>query len=193
VERVFGGDVAGSPRTRDVVLVRAAELFADRGFAGTTVTEIGAACGISGPALYKHFPSKYALLQRLLIDISKQLAEGGQAVVDTATDPRSALRSLVEFHADFALAEPNTIRVQDRDLTTLREADQHEVRRLQRQYAELWVSMLVRARAVAEDTARLRVHATFGLLNSTPYMSARSVLRSEFVAMALRALGADPV
>jgi AcrR family transcriptional regulator len=164
-------------------------LFAERGFAGTTVADIGAACGISGPALYKHFASKYALLQRLLVDISAQLADGGQAVVDAAADPSAALRALVEFHTDFALAEPTTIRVQDRDLTTLRDADRRQVRRLQRQYAELWVEALCRARpSLARDTARLRVHATFGLLNSTPYVTRGRALRGEFVAMALRSL-----
>jgi AcrR family transcriptional regulator len=181
--------VTTGPRTRDVVLVRAAALFAERGFAGTTVADIGAACGISGPALYKHFASKYALLQRLLVDISAQLADGGRAVVEAVPDPSAALRALVEFHADFALAEPTTIRVQDRDLTTLREADRRQVRRLQRRYAELWVDTLCRVRpSLARDTARLRVHATFGLLNSTPYLATSSALRGEFIAMALRAL-----
>jgi AcrR family transcriptional regulator len=184
--------VTTGPRTRDVVLVRAAALFAERGYAGTTVGDIGAACGVSGPALYKHFASKYALLQRLLVDISVQLADGGRAVVDAATDPSAAMRGLVEFHADFALAETTTIRVQDRDLSTLRDADRRQVRRLQREYAELWVDTLCRATpSLARDTARLRVHATFGLLNSTPYVSRGRALRGEFVAMALRALGSE--
>ena len=45
---------------RQQIIDTAAELFAERGFHGVSVNDIGAACGISGPALYKHFPSKQA-------------------------------------------------------------------------------------------------------------------------------------
>lgn len=176
-------------RTRDVVLARAAALFAERGFGGTTVADIGAASGISGPALYKHFDSKYAVLRLLLVDISEQLAQGGQAVVDAAPDARSALGALVEFHVDFALAEPDVIRVQDRDLGTLREADRRVVRRLQRRYAELWVEVVRYIDpSVPEKVARMRVHVTFGLMNSTPYVSMPRTLRRDLIETALRAL-----
>ena len=39
---------------RKQILDTAAELFAERGFHGVSVHDIGAACGISGPALYNH-------------------------------------------------------------------------------------------------------------------------------------------
>ena len=47
---------------RTQILAVAAELFAERGFHGVSVGELGAACGISGPALYRHFPSTDAML-----------------------------------------------------------------------------------------------------------------------------------
>lgn len=178
-------------RTRDLVLARSAELFADRGFGGTTVSDIGAAIGISGPALYKHFDSKYAVLHRLLVDISEQLALGGRAVVDSAPDASAALNGLVAFHVDFALAEPDVIRVQDRDLGTLREADRRQVRALQRQYAELWVDVLRQIDpSIPEKVARMRVQVTFGLMNSTPYVTVPRTLRRDLIATAMRALGA---
>ena len=65
--------MADAPRTRDLMLREAARLFAERGFRGTSVADLGTACGISGPALYKHFPNKQAILARLLVDISQQL------------------------------------------------------------------------------------------------------------------------
>lgn len=173
------------------MLREAARLFAERGYVGVPVTDIGNACGISGPAVYKHFPSKYALLARLLVDISEQLYDGGRAVVAATADPAAALVGLVEFHTDFALAEPDVIRVQDRDLESLEAEDLHHVRRLQRRYVELWVGILQQLdRALPADIARTRAHAVFGLLNSTPH-SARTgtAPRAELMAMALRALG----
>lgn len=176
------------------MLREAARLFAERGYVGVPVTDIGSACGISGPAVYKHFPSKYALLARLLVDISEQLFDGGSAVVAANDDPAEALVGLVEFHTDFALAERDVIRVQDRDLESLEADDLRHVRRLQRRYVELWVDILRRLEpSLSADVARTRAHAVFGLLNSTPH-SARTIAnpRAELVAMALRALGHGP-
>jgi AcrR family transcriptional regulator len=184
---------AVAPRTRDIMLREAARLFAERGYVGVPVTDIGNACGISGPAVYKHFASKYELLARLLVDISEQLFEGGNAVVAAKDDPAATLVGLVEFHPDFALAEPDVIRVQDRDLESLEADDLRHVRRLQRRYVELWVDVLRRLQPeLPADVARTRAHAVFGLLNSTPH-SARTVAdpRAELIAMALRALGHD--
>ena len=53
---------------------------------------------------------------------------------------------LVAFHTDFALEEPDLIRVQDRDLSSLSELDARRVRRLQRDYVELWVGRAAPAR-----------------------------------------------
>ena len=179
-----------APRTSDVMLREAARLFAERGFRGTSVEDIGAACGVSGPAVYKHFAGKDAILARLLVDISAQLVEGGQQVVADEPDAGRALEQLVEFHTDFALGERDVIRVQDRDLPSLNERDRSRVRRLQRTYVELWTSVLQRLDpSLPVETARLRAHAVFGLLNSTPHSArGREEARRQLVGMALRAL-----
>ena len=180
---------AVAPRTRDVMLRQAARLFAERGFRGTSVEDIGAACGVSGPAVYKHFAGKDAILARLLVDISEQLLEGGRQRAADA-DPVTALERLVEFHTEFALGEPDVIRVQDRDLPSLNERDRARVRRLQRSYVELWSEVLRRLDPdLPAETARLRAHAVFGLLNSTPHSArGRDEARRQLTAMALRAL-----
>jgi len=172
------------------VLQHAAQLFAARGFGGTSVDDIGTACGISGPAVYKHFSSKDAILSRLLVDISEQLLAGGEQVAQEESEPAAALARLVRFHADFALAEPDLIRVQDRDLASLNDRDRSRVRRLQRAYVELWTRVLVQCEPDLPDgDARLRVQAVFGLLNSTPHSARhRTEARRQLVPMALRAL-----
>ena len=177
--------------TREALLRAAAGLFAERGFRGTSVEEIGAACGVSGPAVYKHFTSKLDLLARLLVGISERLLSGGQAVVAAAGDePLEALGGLVEAHADFALRDPDLIRIQGRDLGSLSEIDRRQVRRLQRAYVELWADVLCRLEPdLPPAVARLRAHAVLGLLNSTPYSGAgRAEARRELVRMAHAAL-----
>src|SRR3954453_6563962 len=89
---------------RDQILREAARLFAERGFHGVGVDEIGAAVGISGPGLYRHFPGKDAMLAELLVGISGQPLTGGKRRVSEAGgDSEALLDSLIEGHIDFAL------------------------------------------------------------------------------------------
>ena len=88
----------------------------------------------------------------------------------TPTAPRRRCAGLVAFHVDFALSNPDVIRVQDQDFSNLAEDDQAEVRTLQRNYVELWVEVLAGLHAGTEAAElRMRAHATFGLINSTPH------------------------
>lgn len=57
------------PRGRKAEIVSAAaELFATRGFAATGMDDIGAQVGISGPAIYRHFKNKDALLASVALE-----------------------------------------------------------------------------------------------------------------------------
>ena len=171
----------------------AARLVATSGFHGVTIEDIGAACGISGPAVYRHFPSKDALLADLLVGISEHLLAGGRREATSGGGAGDALRRLIAFHLDFSLGHPDLIRVQDRDLANLGEAGRR-VRRLQRSYVDVWVGVLLDAVPGLEPaTARARAHATFGLLNSTPHSAtglADDVIRALLTDMALAALTA---
>ncbi len=155
---------------REEILEIAAGLFARRGFHGVSVADLGAACGISGPALYKHFNSKDAILAEMLTSISQQLLDEGRARVAKADDPRTAVAALVEWHISFALANRALIVVQDRDWSSLPAQAQQEVRALQREYVDVWANQLRQVHAgLGLDRARAMAHVSFGLLNSTPH------------------------
>jgi AcrR family transcriptional regulator len=181
---------------RRLQLLSAAErLFAERGFLAVRLEDIGAAAGVSGPAIYRHFPNKESLLVELLVGISARLLAGARAVTAGNSDAAAALDGLIDFHLDFALGEPDLIRIQDRDLAHLPAPAQRQVRKAQRQYVEIWVGVLRELnRELAEADARLMAHAVFGLLNSTPHsmksadakparaLSSRAVMRAMTVA-----------
>jgi AcrR family transcriptional regulator len=187
--------------SRRLQLIAAAEqLIAERGYLAVRLEDIGAAAGVSGPAIYRHFPNKEALLVELLVGISTRLLEGGRAVVAQASSPAAALDGLIEFHLDFALSEPDLIRIQDRDLEQLPAAARRQVRKAQRQYVEVWVDVLCQLdETLDEADARLMAHATFGLLNSTPHSAkpagpvrSRAILRAMTVAALSPAGGRCP-
>ena len=189
---VTSRDRAKAERT-DAILAAAARLFAERGYSGASLEDIGTAVGVSGPAVYRHFAGKQALLAALLIGVSERLVAGGAQVSAAATSPLARMQALVDFHVDFALGNADVIRVQDRDLTHLSPDSRADVRRLQRAYIELWIDGLGELVTAGRDELRLRVQACFGLLNSTPH-STSAALRSRhdtaalLTAMALAAL-----
>ncbi|MCU1540694.1 MAG: TetR family transcriptional regulator [Arthrobacter sp.] len=155
---------------RQALLSAAAALFAAEGFNRVSLEDLGAAAGVSGPAVYRHFAGKQAVLGALLLSVSQELLDGGRRVVVESEGAAAALSGLVEFHVDFALSNPDVIRVQDQDFSNLAQDDQAEVRTLQRNYVELWVEVLARLHVDTEAAElRMRAHASFGLINSTPH------------------------
>ncbi|WP_193613067.1 TetR family transcriptional regulator [Nocardioides lijunqiniae] len=180
-----------APTRREQILATAADLFAARGFHGVSVADLGSACGISGPALYKHFASKDAVLAEMLVDISVRLLDVGRERVAAASGPEDALRGLVDWHVDFALRHRALIIVQDRDWESLPVDARARVRDLQRAYVDLWADRLRLLHAGLDLTAaRAMAHAAFGLINSTPRTGALPdpSLHDLLIAMALRAL-----
>ena len=178
---------------RQQLLDAAASLFAERGFTSVRLEDLGAAVGISGPAVYRHFPNKEAVLVELMVGISEYLLDGGREVVGSRKVDEETVSALVDFHLDFAFETPAFIRIQDRDLQSLPEGARRKVRRMQREYVELWVSTLGAVDPeLNESDARTTAHAVFGLINSTPYSAGRTPSRNArpvLRAMALAALG----
>src|ERR1700691_227378 len=100
-------------------LVRAASrLFAERGFRAVSMEDLAAEAGVSGPAVYRHFASKEALLADLLIDVSEQLLEQGTQRAHLA-DPVDALTSLIAVLTELSLRDRDLTRIQDHDFASL--------------------------------------------------------------------------
>jgi AcrR family transcriptional regulator len=87
-----------SARRSEIVGI-AAELFATKGYANTTVREIADAAGILSGSLYHHFDSKESMVEALLRDFLERIDARYRSVIANADDPVDALRELV--HAAF--------------------------------------------------------------------------------------------
>lgn len=176
---------------REQILDIAAGLFAQHGYHGVSIADLGAACGFSGPALYKHFRGKQAILSEMLVSISEELLREGRQRVRDAADDKAALEALIAWHVDFALTHKSLIVVQDRDWAALPLEAREKVRDTQRKYVEVWVKVLRALRPeLGPAPARATVHAAFGLINSTPHSALVSddAMREILSGMAERAL-----
>lgn len=182
---------------REEILEIAVGLFAARGYHGVSMDDIGSAAGVTGPALYHHFAGKEAMLVAALMPVSDGLLAGGrQRVAEHPANARAALESLIDFHVEFALANPAVIALHLHELDRLPEEPRRQIRRLQRLYVEEWVGVLTALHPkLPAGEARVLAHAAFGLMNSTPFLGGEVDRQRRAVllrAATLAALLADP-
>lgn len=165
----------GNGSRREEILDAAARLFAERGYHGVSIDDIGAAVGMSGPGIYRHFTGKEDVLAQMLLHISRRLHdEGGRCVVGSG-DASAALDALLRSHASFSISQPALITVHGRELGNVPEPARRQIRRLQRLYVEEWVGVLSdMLPGVPQARLRTAAHAAIGLLNSTPYTAGKN-------------------
>jgi AcrR family transcriptional regulator len=97
---------------RKRIEMSATQLFAERGYAATTVEDIVSAAGVTKPMLYRHFESKRDLCVALLVRYRDELVAAPLARFDPgASDPHAHLASMIGAWLDHALANPAATRL----------------------------------------------------------------------------------
>ncbi|MDA8148715.1 MAG: TetR/AcrR family transcriptional regulator [Actinomycetota bacterium] len=100
VVRGRGRRLTGVQRRRQLFDV-ALSLFAERGYAATTMDDIAETAGVTKPLVYQHFESKRALYLEIANDISAQLIDAICNAVKRAPGPRQQVEQ--GFAAYFSL------------------------------------------------------------------------------------------
>lgn len=109
-------DLALSVRNRPVragddtdsrILVESIQLFAARGYAGTSMREIAAAVGIQPASIYSHFGSKQQILADALDDVLYQFHSFILDATVPGAEPREQLRRVVMQHVRWQLGSPH--------------------------------------------------------------------------------------
>jgi AcrR family transcriptional regulator len=166
-------ELAAAPRIRDPerkdrILAAAADLVARNGYHAVSMAEIGAAAGITGSGIYRHFESKSALLVAVFDRVIDRLLADEAKIVGDVSDLGEALRRLLAGQVEFVVADREVAQVYHREINNLPEEDRRRLRRKQRRYVEEWVYLLNELRPELADTdARVIVHAAIGAIQST--------------------------
>jgi AcrR family transcriptional regulator len=158
---------ARDPDRREKILLAAGEQFARNGYHAVSLADIGAAAGIVGSGVYRHFTSKSAILVALLEQVMDRLLAEAAQILATERDGVRQLAALVRGQVVFAVDDRYLVRLYQREMHTLPEADRRRLRRLQRHYVEEWVHLLAELRPGLDDgQARALVHAAVGAIQS---------------------------
>jgi AcrR family transcriptional regulator len=152
---------------REAILTEAARLFHHKGFHETGIDEIGAAVGITGPGVYRHFESKHHLLAAIL-DRNLQRHQDIVAEVELLKlKPRDALAKLVELSASALAQNRDAAALYFQEARSLPPDELSRYARIQRNLITEWVKVLRECRPdLSDEDARVAVRAVAGLLNS---------------------------
>lgn len=160
------------------LLETALTLFSERGYESVSIYDIGAARGVSGAALYRHFRSKGDLLGQLC---EKTLDRLSDCVGPVRDEPGSELHALIAGHVRFVTRNAKLLTVTMSDGRALESPWRDTILRRQRAYMRRWESA-VGALYPDKQTVVLTmaIHAAIGVINSAARWSETLRSRSDF-------------
>lgn len=104
------------------ILASALKLFAEHGYAATSVRDIAAAAGVKPATIYAHHPSKEHILAELCrVGHDEQYRVVRTAVLDSGGDPRDQIVAYVRAHVGFHTTWPMLAVVANSELHVLGE------------------------------------------------------------------------
>ena len=160
-------DPAGYDGQRDMILANAAQLFAQRGYAGTSMNEVAAACGVSKATLYHYVRDKHDLAVRIAEEHVARLEAVVEEVLSAHTTPEARLDALIRsFVAEYAVAQ-NAQRVLTEDVRFLRQEDQARIIGVERRVVAAFARTIaeVRGEDASSKLGKPMAMLLFGMIN----------------------------
>ena len=159
-----------------LILECAAELFAEKGIAGTTVRDIAGRAGILSGSLYHHFPSKDAIADRIVVLYLEELVARYEAVLAPQGDARSTLAGLVMASSQVSGAKGHASAIYQRETAYLRQLPSHDrIREASRTIRMAWTTTLERGVAAGDLRSDVPVELLYVLVRDAVWLTSRSV------------------
>ncbi|MEU5846407.1 TetR/AcrR family transcriptional regulator [Saccharopolyspora shandongensis] len=135
--------MAATELRRDDILHAAAELFADKGVAATTVRAIASQVGVQSGALYHYFPSKDAIVREVITSYLEELKTRYNSAAPRRLDPRARLRAIVEVSLRTAEESPHATVVYQNELANLRDLPEYQhTKKLADEVQQIWLETI---------------------------------------------------
>ena len=159
---------------RDVILERAADLFAKQGVAATTVREIAEAVGILSGSLYHHFASKDEIVDAIVTSFMEDLVARYDAVLASETDPHKQLVGLVRASIATSAEHPHATEIYQNDARYLQADDgSAAVVKGARTVRSAWIQVLEGGAAAGVFRDDVPVKVIYPLLRDGLWLTAR--------------------
>jgi len=121
----------------DRVLTSAARLFAEDGFAATSVRAVAERARLTKAGLYYHIKEKEDLLYRICEQSISDILDGARAALARESDAAAGLAAIIRNHCAFFFRHPHNLTVLNRDMGALTGQQREAVRALEKDYLDL--------------------------------------------------------
>lgn len=152
-------------------MAAAVELFAEKGFHGTGVAEIGDRAGVQRGALYYHIGSKEELLWQILRDYIHLMLTDAQRIARGTDEPISKLRKLIHSHVGLIIEHRREVAIQLRDVTALTGDRGEELQEMRDGVQECWQRVIDAGHAmgVLRTNDHVVTNSVLGMLNMVTF------------------------
>ncbi|MTE14531.1 TetR/AcrR family transcriptional regulator [Nocardia aurantiaca] len=159
---------SGPGQTRERIVRAALELFAEKGFHGTGVAEIGDRADVQRGALYYHIGSKEELLWQILADYTRLMLAEAEQIASGSDHPAAKLRSLIHSHVRLIIDNRAAVAIQLRDVTALSGDRARELQELRDRIQALWQRVIDAGQAagVLRTADHVVTNGVLGMLNT---------------------------
>jgi AcrR family transcriptional regulator len=161
------GRASGYDDQRELILSSAAHLFANRGYAGTSMNQVAEASGLSKATLYHYTPDKYTLLVSIADGHVSRLQARVSEVMAQRLAPEAHFRELVRrIVAEYADAQ-HAHRVLTEDVKFLQPADRERILNKEREVVSGFAQALIALRPELQQAALAKplTMLLFGMIN----------------------------
>jgi AcrR family transcriptional regulator len=165
-------DPGPSPESRfdrrlSKILLHAAEVFYEKGYAGASMRDLSRASGISLSGLYYYFESKEKLLYLIQKETFTTIVERLRERLDAVSDPEQRIRIFILNHLEYFLVNRKAMKVLSHEDDALKNGFGAEVAAIKRAYYRICVGLLddFRGERKLEGSSRLDVLSLFGMMN----------------------------
>ncbi|WP_225730158.1 MULTISPECIES: TetR/AcrR family transcriptional regulator [unclassified Nocardia] len=157
--------------TRERIVDAAVELFAEKGFHGTGVAEIGERADVQRGALYYHIGSKEELLWQILRDYIERMLADAERIEGTADDPVTKLRKLIHSHVGLIIRYRREVVIQLRDGGALTGARAAQLQVLRDEVQRCWQRVIDAGHAAGllRTGEHVVTNSVLGMLNAVTY------------------------
>ena len=157
---------------RREVIATAAKLFAERGYDGTSMSELTEATGLAAGGLYHYIEGKDDLLIAICDELLEPLLERAREIVAEEGPPVERLRELVRAWVAHVVAHRDHMLVFTQERQAIeRESRWRRVRSQRKAFEKILDEVLARGEADGSMTfadRRLSLLALLGMVNYTP-------------------------
>lgn len=161
------GRAAGYAHQREVILAQAAQLFAQRGYTGTSMNEVAQACKVSKPTIYHYVRDKYDLLVQIAEEHVTRLEALVAQVGTLGLPPAAQLRELIERFVHAYADSQHQHRVLTEDVRFLDDADRERILAVERRVVAAFAQTIAEVRPGTEAAQLHKPLAMllFGMIN----------------------------